>query len=250
MSGIVGAGLALVSALLFAVAVGPWFATLSDSLEVSAQALTALDKTVDVIDGSLDVFEETLIGVDGVFQQTQSSLGEISSVTLSTAGLLAEDIPQQVEAIQSAMDGLIDTANVVDGILGALSFVGVDYDPETPLDEALIEVNTELGELGASLSSNADELFSLTVSLNRLTDEIGATGESLGEISDQIVESRLLIAEYKAAAGDAQVLLEEASTRLRGQVWVVRILGVALLLLLGIASSAVWWFGRSFRPNP
>ncbi|HEY5890123.1 MAG TPA: hypothetical protein VIW94_05435 [Acidimicrobiia bacterium] len=242
--GMVVAGLA---AVVFALAVGPWFAALEDSLAVSARALDAVDQTVEVIDESLIIFEETLVGVDGVFEQTQASLDEISAVVLSTATLLSEDIPDQVAAIQTAMEGLIDTANVVDGILGALSFVGVDYNPEVPLDEALEDVNTELGELGATLSDNADDLYSLTVSLNRLNEEIGSTGDSLAGLTVQLEESRRLIADYQSTSGDAQILLEEASDRLSGQVWIVRVLGVALLFFLGIALSAVWWLGRSFR---
>ncbi len=242
--GIVVAGLAAVG---YALAVGPWFAALGDSLAVSARALDAVDQTVEVIDESLIIFEETLVGVDGVFEETESSLGEVSAVVLSTATLLSEDIPEQVAAIQAAMDGLIDTANVVDGILGALSFVGVDYNPAVPLDEALVDVNTQLGELGATFSDNAEDLFSLTVSLNRLNEEIASTGDSLAGLTGQLEESRLLIAEYQLTSGEAQLLLEEASERLAGQVWVIRILGVVLLLFLGIALSAVWWLGRSFR---
>ncbi len=248
VSGAVGIVVTAVAAVVYAISVGPWFATLGDSLAVSARALDAVDQTIEVIDESLGIFEETLVGVDGVFNQTEASLEEVSAVVLSTAILLSEDIPDQVTAIQAAMDGLIDTANVVDGILGALSFVGVDYNPAVPLDEALVDVNTELGELGGTLSDNADDLFSLTVSLNRLTEEIGSTSNSLAGITGQLEESRSLIAEYQLTSGDAQILLEEASTRLAGQVWIIRILGVALLVFLGIALSAVWWLGRSLRP--
>lgn len=245
-----GIVVAALAAVVYAISVGPWFAALGDTLAVSTRALDAVDQTVEVIDESLSIFEETLVGVDGVFQQTEASLEEVSRVVISTATLLNEDIPDQVVAIQAAMDGLIDTANVVDGILGALSFVGVDYNPAVPLDEALVDVSMELGELGASLSGNAEDLFSLAVSLNRLTEEIGSTGDSLAGITGQIEESRTLIAEYQATSGEAQILLEEASARLAGQVWIVRIFGVVLLLFLGIALSAVWWLGRSFRARP
>ena len=247
VAGILGMVVAGFTAVAYALAVGPWFAALGDSLAVSARALDAVDQTVEVIDESLIVFEQTLVGVDGVFEQTQASLDEVSSVVLSTAMLLSEEIPDQVAAIQAALDGLIDTANIVDGILGALSFVGVDYNPEVPLDEALADVSAELGELGATLSDNADDLFSLTVSLNRLNEEIGSTGDALAGLTVQLEEARRLIADYQSTSGEAQNLLEEASARLAGQVWIVRVLGVALLLFLGIALSAVWWLGRSFR---
>lgn len=238
--------LSAAAAVLFALAVGPWFKTLSDSLDVSAQALDAVDSTVEVIDEALVVFSDTLIGVDGVFAQTGETLDDVAVVMLSTAQLLSAEIPEQVDSIQSAMDGLIDTANVVDGILGALSFVGVAYDPAVPLDEALIDVNVQLGELGGSLSSNASDLFSLTVSVNRLNDAVAMTGDSLSGISGQLEESRRLIDEYQRTAGAAQVLITDASERLTGQVWLVRLIGTVLLALLAVSFSMVWWTGRAF----
>jgi hypothetical protein len=246
-AGLLGMALAVAAAVFFAVAVGPWVRTLSDSLEVSARAIDAVDSTIEVIDGSLEIFSDTLIGVDGVFAQTEETLDDVAGVVLSTAELINVEIPEQIDSIESAMDGLIDTANVVDGILGALSFVGVDYDPEVPLDEALIDVNEQLGGLGESLTDSASDLFSVAVSVNRLNDEIAVTGQSLSGISDQLDESVRLIDEYQMAAGEAQVLIAEASDRLTGQVWVVRLFGTSLLLLLSVAFSLVWWAGRSIR---
>lgn len=243
-------GFSIVAALFFMVSVGTWFGTLSSSLELTAQALEAVDSTVEVVDEGLVVFDETLSGVDSVLVQTEKTLADVATVVLSTAELLNSEIPAQVDSIQAAMDGLIDTANVVDGILGALSFVGVDYDPAVPLDEALVDVNQQLGELGDSLASNADDLFSLTVSVNRLRDEVGATGDSLGAISEQIEESRTLISDYQATAGEAQQLIQEASDRLVGQMWLMRFLGTAILLLLAVAFSALWWSGRAEGEAP
>lgn len=246
LAGLAGMVLAAIAALFFALAIGPWFETLSDSLDVSAKALDAVDSTVEVVDEAVVVFSETLAGVDGVFSQTEATLDDIAVVMLSTAQLLDAEIPDQVDSIQAAMDGLIDTANIVDGILGALSFVGVDYNPAVPLDEALIDVNSQLGELGESLSSNASDLYSLTISVNRLSDEISLTGDSLSGISSQLEESRQLIDDYQRTAGEAQTLIAEASDRLSGQVWLVRLMGTAILALLAVSFSMVWWMGRSF----
>lgn len=237
--------LSVAAALLFALAISPWVGTLSDTLEISTQAIEAVDSTVEVIDEALVVLSDTLTDVDGVFIQTEKTLNDLTTVVLSTATLLNREIPAQVDAIQSAMDGLIDTANVVDGILGALSFIGVDYDPEVPLDEALIDVNEQLGELADSLSDDADQLVSMTVSIGRLNDEITETADSLKGLEVQIEESRRLIAGYRSTTGEAQLVVGRASERLIGQIWMMRVLGVALLLVLGVAFSVVWWVGRS-----
>ncbi len=248
LGGLAGMTLALSGAVVFGLAVGPWVQTLSDSFEVTSEALDVVDTTIEIVDDALVVFSETLVGVDGVFVQTQATLGETSRVVLTTAGLLTDDVPGQIESIQAAMDGLIDTANVVDGILGALSFVGVDYDPEVPLDEALSDVNQQLGELGTSLSDSAADLFSMTVSINRLNEEVALVGESLVGLEEQIDQSRMLIAEYRTTAGEAQAVVTEAADRLSSQVWLLRLLGVALLLAFVVGFSVVWWMGRLYRP--
>lgn len=244
-TGIAGGVTASVASVFFAFAVGPWFQTLADSFEVTAEGLRALDNTLAVVDESLVVVSDTMIGIDGVFAQTNVALDDIGTVVLSSGTLLQTEIPGQIDSLQAAMDGLIDTANVVDGVLGALSFVGVDYDPEVPMDEALADVNVQLGDLRDSLSGYSGNLFSLTVTVNRLSDELTVVGDSLVGLQSQVDTTRELIAGYRVTAGDAESVITDASQRLAGQVWIVRILGVALLLLLVPVFSVLWWAGRS-----
>jgi hypothetical protein len=244
-TGVAGAATALVAALFFAFGVGPWFQTLSDSFDVTAEGLRAVDSTLEVVDESLVVVADTLAGVDGVFVATASALDEVGAVVLSSGTLLQSEIPLQLDAIEAAMDGLIDTANVVDGVLGALSFLGVDYDPDVPLDRALEDVSFQLGELRDSLSGYSANLFSLTVSLNRLNEEVTVVADSMSELQGQIDATRELVAGYRVTASDAGAVIADASERLSGQVWLVRIIGVLLLVLLVPAFSAVWWVGKS-----
>lgn len=246
-SGIVGMVAAGLAALFFLFAVGSWVQTLEDSLNVTDRALDAADQTIEVVDEALLVLSDTLSGVDGVFAQTESTLDDVSVVILSTGALLNTEIPRQIDAIQSAMEGLIGTANVVDGILSALSFVGVDYDPAVPLDDALIAVNDQLGDLSSSFAGDAGRLFSLAVSMNRLTDEVVAVGGSMSDLDTQIADSRRLVVDYESAASEARALITSASDRLKGQVWPMRILGFLILTALGVGFSLVWWVGRSYR---
>lgn len=248
-TGVAGAVTALVASVFFAFGIGPWFQTLSDSFDVTAEGLRAVDSTLEVVDESLVVVTDTLAGIDGVFGATASALDEVGAVVLSTGTLLQSDIPGQLDAIDAAMDGLIDTANVVDGVLGALSFVGVDYNPEVPLDQALEDVSAQLSELRDSLSGYSGNLFSLTVSLNRLEDEVTLVAGTMTGLQDQVAATRELIAGYRVTAGDAEAVISGASERLSGQVWLVRIVGFLLLLLLVPVFSALWWAGRSASPR-
>ena len=244
-SGIAGAVTALVAAVFFAFGIGPWFQTLSDSFEVTAEGLRAVDSTLEVVDESLVVVTDTLTGIDGVFGATASALDQIGDVVLSSGTLLQTEIPRQIDAIEVAMDGLIDTANVVDGVLGALAFVGVDYNPEVPLDRALEDVSVQLGELRDSLSGYSANLFSLTVSLNRLEEEVTDVAATMAGLQSQVEATRELIAGYRVTAGDAEGVITDASERLSRQVWLVRIIGVLLLLLLVPVFSFLWWAGKS-----
>ncbi len=248
-TGVAGAAIALLASVFFAFGIGPWFQTLSDSFDVTAEGLRAVDSTLEVVDESLLVVTDTLAGIDGVFGATASALDEVGLVVLSTGTLLQTEIPRQLDAIETAMDGLIDTANVVDGVLGALSFVGVDYNPEVPLDRALEDVSVQLGELRESLSGYSANLFSLTVSLNRLEDEVTLVAGTMTGLQEQVEATRDLIAGYRVTAGDAEAVITNASERLSGQVWLVRIIGVLLLLLLVPVFSALWWAGRSTSPR-
>jgi hypothetical protein len=117
------------------------------------------------------------------------------------------------------------------------------------LDRALEDVSFQLGELRDSLSGYSANLFSLTVSLNRLNEEVTVVADSMSELQGQIDATRELVAGYRVTASDAGAVIADASERLSGQVWLVRIIGVLLLVLLVPAFSAVWWAGRSNAPR-
>jgi ABC-type transporter Mla subunit MlaD len=241
---------ALVLSVFSLIAIGAWFDTLADSFAVTSDAVEAVDSTITVVDDALEVLDETLTGVDGVFESTDRTLSEVSAVVLSSGTLLQDEIPGQIDALQSAMEGLIGTANVVDGVLSAISiisFVGVDYDPAVPLDDALADVNQRLGDVGDSLSGYSADLFSVAVSLNRLGEDLGGVGDSLGSLRSQVGESRQLISQYQEAAGSARELIDDAVGRLSGQAWLVRVLAVLLFLSLIPVFGLMWWIGRGLR---
>jgi uncharacterized membrane protein len=87
------------------------------------------------------------------------------------------------------------------------------------------------------------------VSLNRLNEEVTVVADSMSELQGQIDATRELVAGYRVTASDAGAVIADASERLSGQVWLVRIIGVLLLVLLVPAFSAVWWAGRSNAPR-
>ncbi len=121
---------------------------LTDSLIKSVEETAALvDTSLETVDESTKLLSDALADVGPGLESAETVLaGAAETVTgmqaiaSDTADVMTTTLPDSVTAVLDALPGLISTAAVLDRTLSALSVVGVDYDPEVPLDEALTEL--------------------------------------------------------------------------------------------------------------
>ncbi|MGH2536572.1 MAG: hypothetical protein ACRDHL_04180 [Candidatus Promineifilaceae bacterium] len=152
-----------------------------DTLEITN---TALDQAGGMVSSAADTTE----GLAQVISDTQPVLE-------TATGLATQRVPQSLDTIEAAIPNMAETAGAVDGVMRTLSAfefsgpsilgqsfgfdLGVEYDPEIPLDETVLE-------LGAGLDGLAEELRSLEPSLLLATDSFGALSADIDTIGGQL----------------------------------------------------------------
>lgn len=239
------AALALLLVAGFAwVAVGRWTSQLGRSLEVTVAAVDTAGDTLDVVSRTLEILDGTAAQLAVSVDRAGDTLASVADVADDTAVLLAEDLPEDLDAIRRSLDGLIDTANVVDGVLGALSFVGLDYDPAVPLDEALIELDSRIAALPSRLRSQADSLTDVSDGMADFAADADLIADDLIELQAAVAESRSIVTVYRATADEGLASLEETTNELRAVTPLVRIALVVLTASGLLMLSAVWWLSR------
>jgi chromosome segregation ATPase len=146
----------------------------------------ALVKTATALDASAAALEEA-----------QANIKELDPLLESVQVLLGEEAPNTIIATQVALESTQSGARAMDRVLRVLSSIrvltGVSYDPEQPLDEALLGVSESLEPLPAQLLSVSEEigtyrstLKGLTPSLSKSQDGIANMAKSLRTLSSSM----------------------------------------------------------------
>jgi hypothetical protein len=202
-------------------------------------AMLTLDRVVDAFGGTgtSSTVEQSLRSADQALEQTRLALGDVErlagSVAMSSeraaevvagAGeLTAGRIPDTLRDIESAMPSLIEAGAAIDGTLRALSLFGVEYDPGTPFDEALIELDEGLDGLPEQIEAQGELLGGVGAHLEQVGSETDAVSARVAEVNEALAETE-----------EATGRLATIASRLHGVTRAVGPGAIALQVLFGV----------------
>ncbi len=216
-----------------------------DALRLSETVFEAVDETGRILD---DTFVEVAEGLDTVqvsVADASITLDRMTGVTDELTSLLTDEVPASLDAVRDTMPQLIRTAGVIDTTMRALRFVGVDYDPDAPLDEALIELDDRLATIPEDLRDQRPGLEDIGRRVGEFAGQSRTIAADVGDIRDGLDESRMLIEEYQATAAEARSLTGGVADRLTSQSgavqWVIIAIAAALVIGQTLPLAAGWW---------
>jgi hypothetical protein len=254
-AGAIGVVLGVATALFGFSFISSSTAAATESIDLGVEVLATVGDTAAVLDRTFGDVADSLRSVQRTVTDGAVTLTQIAKVTGDLGDLVSSEVPDGIEAVRSTMPGLISTAGLVDGTMRALSFVGVDYDPEVPLDESLARLDEELATIPQQLRSLQPVLEGAADGLSAFGGDILVIGDDLAGIRARLTESESLLDEYTVAADRAEALLET----LRGDLarlgrigqWIVLVLGLAIAATQSLPIVVGWqvWSAGS-RPAP
>jgi ABC-type transporter Mla subunit MlaD len=219
ITGIIGLGLAVAGVYFGRQAVDQIGVGVNNALTLTLDSLAtvedsfALTKTaVDQAATAIATVEQTTAGLSQTIGDTQPLVNQLSLVASS-------EVPNSVEAIQVSLNTSADLARQVDNTLRTLqdfqfaravplplgqsfdiSFdLGIDYDPDTALDQSLVGiadslsgVSTGLRDLEPIFTVNAANLGMMSDNVQLIANDIAAINEVIADINpllDQYVNT-------------------------------------------------------------
>ncbi len=151
---------------------------LTQSVAVSESALGAVEET-------LNVLESVSVEVDEGIGAAAASIAAASDAVLTASGELDDvadfldgELQASIETLLDTMPAAIQTAGVIDGTLNALSFLGVDYDPEQPFDASLMAAQDALEAIPPQLTAQAEAIRALVPVSEQFAEDAAATAEA------------------------------------------------------------------------
>ena len=244
--GVVGALVAVFGTIGGWIFVGQVASASDDSLEVTVQALNAVDDTIDLAE---DVLTSTVDAVDalaGTLEAVSGSFGA-GTAAIDEVAALADTLGPSLTDAGATVRTLESVGGQIDDVLGALSNLplGPDYDPDNGLGDTFGRLADTLEDLPTQLEATSTSLTDFTDNAGPLQDELNRFAISVSAISDDLSDTGVLVDQYRASVEDARAVALETKSDLDTSVVMMRILLVVGGITLLLGQIVPLWLGRS-----
>lgn len=242
-AGVLGAIASLVVGVVGWVLAGRLVATVEN---VITPASGMVGDLADSIEASEVLFERTTEAVESIETASRSTVRALSSVGAvldDTTELAGEGVADSLEAAVDTLPGLISTGRVIDNTMQALSFVGVDYDPDVPLDESLSDLEATLAPLPDQIRDQVALLEDVQTDLEDIADDGRELSGVLLEARLDMMAAERVLRSARANAAAAAENIEEIEAGVDTYDTLARVVVVAASVALLAASLAPAFLG-------
>lgn len=210
------------------------------------------DLVVDVsesVDATQVIVARTIEAIEGIEAATRSAgrtLDAISALIDTTSDVIGGDLADGLDDAVGTLPALVDTGRIIDRTMRTLSLVGVDYDPDVPLDESL-------AGLEASLRPIPEQLRGQVAALEEVGTDIDVVVLDAGSLAATLLEARIEMAqaqEILAGTGESVARASESITSFQDDLatfdLLTKVVVIAMSLALLAASVAPMLIGSHF----
>lgn len=213
-------------------------ATLSETIDVADDLITALDDGLATLSVTLDTVDQTV-----------TDTSDLAEATASLAGTL----PESFDDVDAALATVESLSGAIDAALRGLSRVplGPDYDPAVSLPDAVDNLRAAFRPIGDDLDAIASELATFADGSGELSDRLVAVQSDVDRTRRALADSGVLLDEYRATADRAGELAVSSRADLRRSFQWARVAMVLIGLLIAVSQFVPWWLGSHLRePQP
>ncbi|HEY6634824.1 MAG TPA: hypothetical protein VI141_04340 [Acidimicrobiia bacterium] len=203
-----------------------------------AGVVTDVAATIEASQVMVDRTVEAIESIEDATRSTARTLDSVGAIVGETAELAGGGLADSLDAAIDTLPALIDTGRVVDRTMRALSLVGVDYDPEVPLDEALGELESSLAPIPGQLREQVDLLLTVQEDLARIGDDAATLSAVLLETRIDMMEAGATLDSAAEHATQAAEQISSIAANLETYDMLARVVVVAAALALAAAASA------------
>jgi hypothetical protein len=229
--GVVG----LIATTLFAVVgwilVGRVSGALLTTFEPMSEVVVNISDTIGASQRLVSRTTEALTSIEGATRSTASTVESVNEILGETAALAGGEIADSLDSAVGSLPGVISTARVVDRTMRTLSLLGVDYDPDQPLDESLAELEASLRPVPDQIRDQAELLEDARSDIDLIVSDAGELAAVLLRARVELRGVEQVLADVAANAADASAGVQAIESDLDTYETAAR----ALMLLATIA---------------
>ncbi len=218
-----------------------------DVLTSVQSSLDLLDKTLETTAEGLDMTQKSLLGAQTSLQAMQTTLKTTTSTMQSTEPLIsslsdlaAQDLPATVIAAQNSLDSAAESAQVIDAVLRALSFLpGINYNPNTPLAASLQALSANMDNLPDTFIVMQSNLEDTSQNLQTIQVDLLLVIDSLKQIETSLTDSETVISGYQDSIIRVKKQIDMLSSSAPGIINAISTAATIFLIWMAIAQLSL-----------
>lgn len=214
-----------------------------ESLETINDTLILTKQTLGDVSSGLDTVGVAAVNLSNAVDDTQPIMEQVTQVA-------ARDVPESLESVQGAIPDIAQAAGAIDDTLRILNAfqversifgvpiqfdLGIDYDPEAPLSETVLELGQSLDGMPMGLRALEDDLNSANESMLVIGDNVLTIANDLERLNASVSELEPLVDEYIRLATETADLIRQTRASLDQQLQTAKLIATLLFVWLGLS---------------
>lgn len=170
----------------------------NDTLDATAQGLVLTKNALATAVSSISSVQKTVEATADTFDATTPMFDNL--IQLSN-----DEFPKSISAAQSALDSAQQSAEIIDGVLSALTVFNRNlYNPDVPMHIALQQVSESMDSLPETFSTMETSLSDTKSNLDTIQSEIDNITSDIDSVKTSLAEFELVISQYQTLVANLQ----------------------------------------------
>lgn len=206
---------------------------LQSTLEQSSNILQTTDEGLGIIDQVISNVYTSTIYLDEATQAFSQTV-QSTNLFLDSAGtFIGDNLITTITNTQVALDSAQASAKVIDNILSTIShipLIGINYNPNLPLNIALGEVSTSLDPLQGTLKNFQTNLVNTQDNMQGITHQISILDKNIIAIDKNLRQAQTTIDSYRSQVKSLKSWVDGAKNNL--STWIATLSWILTIIIL------------------
>ncbi len=206
---------------------------LDTGLDHATSLLQTTDEGLAVIDQVVSNVYTSTVYLNDATSALAQTMQSTTSFMDSAGNFVGQDLINTITNTQTALNSAQASAAVIDNILGSISkvpFIGINYDPKTPLNKALGEVTSSLDPVQQSLKDFQINLNNAKTNMRVVGEQLAGLEKKIVTINQNLAQAQTTIANYRSQVNSIELSVANARDNLAN--WVTAIAGIITIIIL------------------
>jgi hypothetical protein len=250
--GIIGVGLAFVGIYFGLDAIDQIGSGLNSGLELALDSLATIQDTISLTKTAVTEASNSIQTVEKTAADMSTTIGDTGPLVDQMSVVIAQEIPNSVEAIQASLVPAAAVAKQVDTTLLTLSNfaldksflgfdlqfdLGIDYQPEEPLDESLLAIGSSMDGVAEELRNLEPLMATNSSNVTLMSDNVALIAEDIAIINTVIADINPLLDQYADIFTEIETALAQVQTDLSNYLQIAKIVLIILMLWLAVMQT-------------